>query len=272
MTTHEGVAVVIPAAGCACRQVHSVLPQLTANDRVVLVRNGRPPAHNCTATVAHEPRATLLTFTTALTPAAARNAGVVAAHGAKVYAFVDADDRASQDWLRTLTGPLLDGTADVTGGALAVMTDRRTTTVHPGEDYWHEQALFGGNLALTAAAWEALGGFDAAVRYSEDTDLAWRAAHAGLRVRVVVSAVVQIEPRSPTREFVQRFCWGHSAPSLIRRHGLKPDHLPTFRQLLDHKRSIGYCGNATIAATAQWAGQWLGRLGQLAASGRTRPP
>ena len=137
----------------------------------------------------------------------------------------------------------------------------QSTTIFPGVDYWHAQALFGGNLGMTGNAWQILSGFDSRFRCCEDTDLAWRAAEAELRVEVVPAAVVEVDLPSILVEFRQRLLWGRWAVHLLAEHGLGGTHLPSLRDLLAHKRSMGFCRRPCVATIGQWVGQssaWFG--------------
>ncbi len=257
------VGVVVPAATCPCAQVERVRRQLAASDRLVVVWNGPPGNHDCASLLRGDPSCCWVETTTRLGSALARNVGVRALDGAvQVLAFADSDDRVAPSWLESLTRPLLDDSADIVGGALRIQGIHGDTTILPGVDYWHAQALFGGNLAVTHAAWQTLDGFDSRFRCCEDTDLAWRAAEVGLRVEVVPTAVVDVDPPSIPLELFKRVRWGRWAVHLLGKHGLGGEHLPSLRDLLAHKRSIGYCRNPSVAAIGQWIGQSFARLGK----------
>lgn len=255
------IAVVIPAHTCPCRQVSSILPQLCPSDRLVIVFNGLANTERCKRQIAQQPRVTWIDAGPAIGAACARNLGARAIKGAaRALIFCDADDQVAATWLTELAGPLLDGSADLVGGALRVRGHSTTPTiVAPAFDYWHRQALFGGNMGVAYEAWCKLRGFDESFRCCEDTDLAWRANRLGFRVQVVRNAIVDIDLRSPFRELLQRFEWGRSSVRLLRRHGLPLHLLPGLKPLLLDKKTTGFAANAVIAAAGQWAGQWTGR-------------
>lgn len=256
------VGVVIPAAACPCAQVERVRSQLAASDRLVVVWNAPPGKHDCASLVTSDPSCSWVETTTGLGSALARNVGVRTLEGAaRVFAFADSDDRVTPSWLESLIGPLLDGSADVVGGVLRMQRDRQGTTIFPSVDYWYARALFGGNLAVTSDAWQILAGFDSRFRCCEDTDLAWRAAAAELRLKVVPAAVVEVDLPSILAELRQRLRWGRWAVHLLAKHGLDGTHLPSLRDLLGHKRSTGYCRHPSVAATGQWVGQSSARFG-----------
>jgi GT2 family glycosyltransferase len=192
--------------------------------------------------------------------AAARNAGAASTPDADIFVFVDDDDRVLPDWLNALTAPLRGGDADLAGGALLVCRAGKERRISPSIDFWHAQALFGGNLAVTREAWELLEGFDPSFSCCEDTDFAWRAARSGLRVTVAHDAVVGCGLRPKPAEFVQRVRWGIGTVRLLRTHGVSLARLPSLRILLKHKQEVGFCGSPWVAALGHWLGQCVGRM------------
>lgn len=258
-----GAAVVIPAASCPCEQVEAVRPQLLEDGCLIVVWNGpREPSHDCSQRVLARGAAVWLEFPGRIGAAAARNQGAAWLSGrASVLAFVDADDIAYPDWLSHLREPLVAGAADLAGGPLELTSQGRTYKVEPGHDFWHRQALYGSNLAVTREGWARLGGFHSGVGTCEDTDLAWRAGDLGLRIELVRTAVVRYSLRHGWAEWRQRVTWGRSSVSLLRAHGLSlSTHLPNLRGLVRHKRSHGFASSPLIAGLGQYAGQWAGRL------------
>jgi GT2 family glycosyltransferase len=174
-----------------------------------------------------------------------------------ILAFADSDDAVAGDWLAELTRAIRDDRADLVGGLLRLPAPAggASPVVAPEADFWHEQSVFGGSLAVSAAAWRRLGGFDPALRCCEDTDLAWRAAGAGLRVGVAPAAITDVANRPPLREFLQRFRWGWWSVVLLRKHGLAADRIPRLRTLFAHKRATHFHRHAIGAALGQWFGQ-----------------
>lgn len=258
------IAVVIPARTCPYRQVVSVLSQLSSKDRLVVVLAPElslaRKRHKCRAI-----RRDLVTWVSAERSCGAgwaRNLGVKALEGeTKALLFCDADDCVGPTWLAELARPLLDGSADLTGGALRIRSRSGTQTVIiPKVDYWHRQAVFGGNMGITYEAWCKLGGFDESLTCCEDTDLAWRASNLGLKIQVVPAATVDYSLRSPIQEFRQRFRWGKSSVQLLQKHSVSPGHLPGLWSLFFDKRSTGFATSPLVAALGQWSGQCLESL------------
>ena len=252
------VVVVIPAGSCACQQSAEVVRQMREDDCLVIVQNGGSVNHLCAAH-SNDERVIHIRHLEPLSPAIARNTGA-AVVAATVFAFTDADDHVAPHWLDRLCSPLLVGSADLAAGALLIQHQEGFRHVLPEHDYWYRQSAFGSNVAVSAMAWGRLGGFNAGIRYGEDTDLAWRAGEMGMRVTVVPDAAVEVTLRPIRLELRQRFQWGWASVNLLVRHSLTSSHYPTWRQLIDHKRTTGYGRAPTAAATAQWFGQSVGRF------------
>lgn len=143
-------------------------------------------------------------------PAAARNAGAAAAHGA-VLAFTDDDCRPAPDWLARVTAPL--------GGAPDVLVGGRTVNALADNAYAEASQLLvdylterGGadpdfvasnNIAATAAAFRAVGGF--AEHYplaaGEDRDVCDRWRASGRPIRRASDALVYHYHRLTLRSF-----------------------------------------------------------------------
>jgi cellulose synthase/poly-beta-1,6-N-acetylglucosamine synthase-like glycosyltransferase len=256
------VAVVIPARTCPCRQVVSVLAQLSPDDRLVVVFNGLADSDRCKRQAMNHPLVTWIDARPPIGAGCARNLGVKALQGAsKALLFCDADDCVAPAWLAKLACPLLDASVDLVGGSLRVRHGHRTPAlVIPTVDYWHGQALFGGNMGITYEAWCSLGGFDESFTCCEDTDLAWRGSASGLKIRIVPGAIVDVHMRPPFQEFRQRFRWGKSSVQLLRIHGVGINHLPGLGTLFFDKATTGFAANPAVAAGGQWAGQCAGQL------------
>ena len=230
---------------------------------MVVVWNGpRPGSHDCSAGVLLDHAAVWIEFPTRLGAATARNAGVEWLGGrARVLAFLDADDIAHHDWLAELRSHIVHRRSDVVGGVLELVTRDGTRSVEPGVDFWYRQAVYGSNCAVTRECWERLGGFSPGVGTCEDTDLAWRAGEMGMRVDIVLTAVVRYSLRQGWAEWRQRVTWGRSSTALLRAHDLPlSSHLPDLRGLVQHKRSHGLATSPVIAGIGQFAGQWIGKL------------
>lgn len=256
-------AVIIPAADCPCAQVEAVRPQLRDDDCLVVVWNGaRSGTHDCAANMLQTSAAVWLESPTRMGAGAARNTGVAWLCGrAEVLAFVDSDDIAHDDWLPELREGLARGQLDLAGGVLEVFSGGHWRVVRPGSDFWYRQAVYGSNCAITREAWQRLGGFSTRVGTCEDTDLAWRAAGADLRIDIVPTAIVGYTLRQGAAEWRQRVTWGRSSVALLRAHDLPLSrHLPSLRGLISHKRSHGLARSPIIAGLGQFAGQLVGRV------------
>lgn len=254
-------AIIVPSAQCPCRQISRVLAQISKRDVVIPVFNGCANSEDCIATWQGCSAVRAVDFSRRVGASRARNGGAFAAPDAEFLVFVDADDEVCEGWLDSLLAQLARDEADVAGGALLVQCGTARKVVLPDRDYWHELALFGGNLALTRAAWRASGGFDPGLRCCEDTDLAWRARGCGLRVTTAAAALVRTPRRNLWNECRQRARWGWWSVALLFRHGiLDARHLPTYMEIRVHLRTTGWTNWPAAIACAQWLGQWLARL------------
>lgn len=262
------IAVVIPARECPCQQLMALRAQSSLVDRVVVVLQDGGPETVCGSHLAVPGRLTVMTESRGPHPGpgAARNDGARSLAGsADILLFCDADDRVSPNWASKLAVPLATGAADVIGGALRLVpSPGAPVIVAPRTDFGYRQALFGANMGLTAPAWTRLGGFDPRLACCEDTDLAWRAGEAGLRVAVANDALVDYQLRKGLHEFHQRWRWGRSSVGLLKKHGLPLDRLPGLLLLYHDKRDSGFAKSPWIAALGQWVGQcsatWVVRL------------
>jgi hypothetical protein len=254
------IAVVIPASSCPCGQVDRVLQQLSWHDTLVVVWNGRDHPHDCVHRQHHR-SLKWISFGTPIGAGRARNIGVASlSRDFDLILFCDADDQVTPNWVASLCAPLLGGSADIVGGILHAHSKKGVLdVVAPEVVYWHEQAVFGGNCGFTRDAWSSLQGFDPMLKCCEDTDIAWRGAMAGLRVRVVTTAIVEIFGKAAAAEFMQRFGWGFWATQLLRKHHVGFDHLPSFKTLWSHISHGGYATHPLIAVCGQSLGYRWGR-------------
>ena len=210
-------------------------------------------------------------------PAAARNRGAERARG-ELYAFTDDDCRPAPGWLRALAARWA-GDRDLAVGG-------RTTNGLPGNTfaaagqtivdlvYAHYNANANGdgggarffasnNLAVPAAAFEALGGFDERFRASEDRDFCARWLASGRRLASAPGAVVAHAPTLTLGGFCRRhFEYGRGA---YRYHRARPGSVAASlrAELSFHRRlpslvrpelaTVGGRGTATFAALlAAW--------------------
>jgi GT2 family glycosyltransferase len=134
-------------------------------------------------------------------PAAARNIGARAATG-DVLAFLDDDAVPAGDWLRrlhahfeerrcrALTGRILGDEQDcVLARARQLRYDRRHAVAERAERSVH--FLAGGNAAVSAAAFRALGGMDETFEMMHDQEFALRLTASGVRCTYASDVIIR---------------------------------------------------------------------------------
>lgn len=162
-------------------------------------------------------------------PAGARNAGAERARG-ELLAFTDDDCRPAPDWLQRLAAAHVAAPDAALGGHTHnELADNPYATVsqliidagyarHNG-DRGDARFFTTNNLAVPAAGFWELGGFDPGFRTSEDRDFCDRWRAAGRRMRYLPEAVVHHAHRLTFRSFCrQHFAYGRGARRFHREH------------------------------------------------------
>lgn len=226
--TAASVSAVIPAHNAA-GTLRAALDSLAGVAEVIVVDDGSTDA---TSAVALAGGARIVRHERPLGPAAARNAGIHASTGHLVL-LLDADARAEAGWL----DPLLARLGDPTAGGVAPRVRARGDSTALGR---YEAAAgpldLGPNgavvrhdgpvpfvsttaLLLQRDAWQLAGGFDEALRFGEDLDLAWRLAALGRPLIYEPAVTVWHDHRAAIRDHVRnRYRYGTATGPLARRH------------------------------------------------------
>ena len=157
-------------------------------------------------------------------PATARNTG--AAHDRGTYlAFTDDDCAPTADWLTQLAARLTGAPQSMVGGlTVNVLTANRYATAsqllidylyrYYNSDADNVRFLTSNNLAMPAALFQTLGGFDSRLTQAagEDRDLCDRWRHAGYAMRYAPEAIVEHAHALTLPEFWQQhFRYGQAA-------------------------------------------------------------
>jgi GT2 family glycosyltransferase len=165
-------------------------------------------------------------------PAAARNLGARVARG-EVIAFTDDDCLPSRRWLRELDAGIRRGdgagVAGLTlngcpGDVFAVASQLILDTSHDHFTAGGEPRFAAScNLALPAADFHALGGFDPSFRHAEDRDLCVRWLASGRRLTWAPQAVVTHHRGMTLASFLHQHAgYGRGAYALHRRVAQSP--------------------------------------------------
>lgn len=221
------VSVVIPVKDGA-RSLPPLLDALAAQTlaredfEVIVVDNASGDA---TADVARAAGATVA-YEAIPNRSRARNAGVAAA-GAPLIAFTDADCVPDARWLEALLAcadraPLVAGDVVTTTGTPPNAVERFEVLWRFGQKWWVEQGWAAtANLLMRREAFDAIGGFDTTWRHiGEDADLCFRAREAGYGLAYCGEAVVHHDAEDSLRPLLER-AWrhGYSVNQFMARHG-----------------------------------------------------
>jgi glycosyltransferase involved in cell wall biosynthesis len=178
------ISVVIPTyerAQLVCEAIRSVLRQTFTDFELVVVDDG---STDRTADAVASFRDDRIRFV----PLAhggrcrARNAGAAVATG-EALVFLDSDDRADPNWLRSLTGALTHPVALVCCGARfraepprQQRSPEQVSMPYPlGPLYGNRVGLFlAGTFAVRRQAFQAVGGYDPRLAYAENSELGIR--------------------------------------------------------------------------------------------------
>ena len=160
-------------------------------------------------------------------PAFARNVGA-AESPAQWLAFVDADDEVAADWLPALVAGLRQH--DLVAGRFEARRLNSPSVLRSrqlDQDTQLQYSPFGlalphaggGNLGVSRAVFEKVGGFDDQLTCLEDTDFCWRVQLAGHPLVFWPDAVVHVRLRSSVRGmWAQGRAYGSAAAVLDARY------------------------------------------------------
>nr|WP_274636856.1 glycosyltransferase [Microbacterium bovistercoris] len=170
-------------------------------------------------------------------PAAARNVGV-AASGAPLLAFCDADDMVADDWLtRVLAALRVDEFVAIGVRQRAVYSSRArpeyvTYAVYESMYLPSLVACGAGHMAVRTEIFRAVGGFDESMLTAEDHDLCYRVQLEGHPLAPHPEAIVTVNRRDKLAElFRQHYSWGANDDAL--RHKYAPVRLVLSRALAE---------------------------------------
>jgi GT2 family glycosyltransferase len=160
---------------------------------------------------------------------ASRNAAAAMATG-EILAFTDDDCEPDAEWLQRLGRVFADGRFAAAGGPNlpprprniheAVICAATGAPSHVMLDDEEAEHLPGCNLAVTKAAFDAIGGFDARFHTAgDDVDFCWRLRGGGYRLGFAPGAFVWHRRRTGIRAFLrQQWGYGRAERLLIAKH------------------------------------------------------
>jgi hypothetical protein len=198
-----------------------------------------------------------------------RNLAAAEAEG-EVLAFVDADNELATGWVPAALGALQDVSVTAVGDHYHAPNDGpwcqqmydklRTRVRGSGQVSW----LGSGNLVVRRSAFEAVGGFDAALETCEDVDLCQRLTARGGRI-VAVEAMVNVhhgDPRTLKALFVGELWRGRDNLRVSLRAPLTVRSLPGLA--IPVLALIALAVVAAGAAAWPWGGLWIAGVGVVA--------
>lgn len=208
------VSVIVPTyngAGTLEPQLAALAAQAYAGSwEVLVVDNGSTDttAELVRRWMAHVPQLRLVAAPERKSRSYACNVGARAACG-DLLLFCDCDDLVSERWLAAFAEALIDH--DFAAGALEVQQLNREAPrrphPHPGPQRLALGFLpyaVGANMGISRRAFEAVGGFDEACRYSQDIDISWRLQLAGFPIVDAPEAMLHYRYPQNHKEYVRR--------------------------------------------------------------------
>jgi len=231
------VSVIVPvynAENFLPRLIASLRAQTYPRKLVEIIMVDNLSTDRSAETIAALPDVQALSQTEYRTPGATRNAGIRAATG-DVLAFIDADCRASADWLARGVAALEAGPDRVAGRVEFAMSAHPNlyeifdAAVNFGQADFVSRGWSGtGNLFVRRGLFDELGLFDPALRSAEDCEFGLRAAAAGKTLAYEPRAVVRHDARRTFMSLLKKWIrTEYGAAQAWRRHGIQELHLWT---------------------------------------------
>lgn len=202
---HRLISVIIPAYNAAKtlgEQLDALKEQVYDGPWEILVVNNRSVDETVAVVKSYQASMPNLRLVQALNKQGrsyACNVGAWAAHGDALI-FCDADDVAAPGWLAALASAL--ETHEVVAGTLEISKLNPRAPWRPNPCISSKQPALnflpqapGTNMALSRAAFEAVGGFTEDIPPCEDIDISWRLQLMGYTIEDAPDAVMHIRYR-----------------------------------------------------------------------------
>ncbi len=134
---------------------------------------------------------------------------------AEILAFIDSDCVADEDWLRTLLGPIMDGSADATYGPNYIPLRETRSCKLESIRAMQYRGMDTKNMAIRREVFFALGGFREDITLNVDWEFHQRFVRAGYRL-VRTEAVVRHDfPDDPIRTILKTRRRGREEAKLL---------------------------------------------------------
>lgn len=147
-----------------------------------------------------------------------RNLGIKVSKG-NIIVFVDSDCIPSDDWIGTLTAPIVNNKENIVAGKVIMSDPNSLHTLElerKGEPEYIDEAPTM-NIAFTKRVFKTIGMFDTNFQIGEDVDLLWRARDYGFKIKYQKEAIVFHDLESFSREIKRMFKYGQARMKLYKK-------------------------------------------------------
>ena len=204
-----------------------------------------------------------------------RNVGCRAALG-DIIVFCDAGGEPDDDWLESITAPLISGRYTLVCGPVVAKGVGVYSVINDFADGEVVPSAPSGNMAFLRSVFDLVDGFDERLYYGSDVDYTWRCAEAGHPCYQVRGAVMNMDFGNPSLTVRRSWRYGRAWARL---YGLRPQR--RFKMMKESPERVVYPlwillgALSLLAATRRrlrWAPlAWLGILGLLYVRSRKYP-
>lgn len=148
-----------------------------------------------------------------------RNIGCLAATGS-IIAFCDSGGEPDENWLATITAPLVAGVCGVVCGPIYAKSEGFNPLANDVADGDIVPSAFTANMAFLKSVFLEVGGFDERLYYGSDSDFVWRCADAQHPCHQVRNATMVMDFGDLSRTIRRSWLYGRGWARL---YGLHPE-------------------------------------------------